>query len=271
MTKNIIIALFILFPVSVIAQRTKELSPRQQKKKERREKIDKLIQQEESGALIFNKQTAFGIKLSTDGYGVFIEKGKYKTMTKTNLWWIELNEHKNPKEQRFATGDPYWGYTIGYPYIYGKINNFYNFKIGIGQQRLIGGKGNKNGVATSVNYGGGFALALMKPYLLDVSDPLTGQTKTIKYTDDKDLFLDQTRIIGSAGLLKGFGFTKFIPGFHLRTALRFDYGRYNELVSAIEAGVNAEYYTKEIEQMALNKTHKFFFNAYVAIVFGGRK
>ena len=260
--------LFVL-PVMVSAQE-KKISPRQQKKAERREKINQLIKQEEEGALVFNKQSAFSIKLNTDGYGIAYEKGKYKTITKTNLWWAELGEHKHAKEMKFAKGDPQFGFLIGNPYVYGKINNFYNFKLGFGQQRLIGGKGTKNGVATSLIYGGGLSIALMKPYLLDVQDA-TGVTKTIKYQDDSTLFLNQTQIIGAAGFTKGFNNMKYIPGVHVRTSLRFDYGRYNEMISAMEVGINAEYYTKEIEQMAQNPYKKFFFNAYLALTFGRRK
>jgi hypothetical protein len=257
-------------PAIAFAQK-KELTPRQQKNAERREQIKKLIKQEEDGALVFNKQSIFGIKLNTDGYGIFFEKGKYKTLTKTNIWWMELGEHKHPKEYKYPGVDIGSGFLIGNPYIYGKINNFYNFKLGFGQQRVIGGKGNKNGVATLLIYGAGLSVALMKPYLIDIQDPLNGQTKTIKYQDDSTLFLDRTVIIGGAGFGKGFNQMKYIPGFHARTALRFDYGRYNELVSALELGINAEYYTKEIEQMALNPYKKFFFNAYLAIEFGRRK
>jgi hypothetical protein len=260
-----------MLPMMVFAQKEKTLSPRQQKKAERRAQIDKLINQEEEGALIYNKQSIFGIKMNTDGYGVFYEKGKYKTITTTNIWWIEANEHKHVKEQKFAKGDPNFGFLIGNPYIYGKVNNFYNFKVGFGQQKLIGGKGNKNGIATTLNYGGGIAMALMKPYFLDVNDPLSGATKTIQYKNDSTLFLDQTRIIGATGFTKGFGRLSYIPGFHARASLRFDYGRYNETASGIEVGINAEYYTKEIVQMAQNPTRTFFFNAFVALTFGRRK
>jgi len=72
-------------------------------------------------------------------------------------------------------------------------------------------------------------------------------------------------------LQKGIGDSKLVPGVFARAALRFDYGRYNDLLSAIEVGVNAEYYTKVMPIMALNKEKHFFFNAYIAIMFGGRK
>lgn len=230
------------------------------------------MKQEEEGALIYNKQGAFGIKLNTDGYGIFYEHGKYKTIDKTNIWWLELGERRSQKEERVSTqyqDGP--NIIIGNSYIYGKRNNFYYLKAGIGQQRLIGGKGNKNGVAVSAIYGGGLIAGLLKPYYLKI---LTGPNtqQTVKYQGAADsVFLDPTVIAGSAGFFKGIGETKIVPGAHARLALRFDYGRYNELLSAIEVGVNAEYYTQEMPILINVKAKQFFFNGYVALVFGKRK
>ena len=64
---------------------------------------------------------------------------------------------------------------------------------------------------------------------------------------------------------------KFTPGVFVKTALRFDYGRYNELVSAVDVGLNVEYYTSKMPILLRNKERQLFFNAYVAIVFGKRK
>jgi len=266
---TIVMAVFALSLSAVQAQTKKS---KQEKKKERAERIAQLIKQEEEGALIFTKQNAFGFRLATDGYGFFFEKGKYKTITKTNLWWLEFGERRDPKEEKRTNLYQQGNFLfLGNPYVFGKINNFYNFKIGIGQQRLIGGKGNKNGVAVSAIYGGGFALGMLKPYYLNVVDPATGGDKNIRYVDDKAMFLDPSAITGAAGFTRGFNQIDFVPGAHARLALRFDYGRYNEMLSAIEAGLNAEYYTKEMQQMALNTGDKFFFKAYVSIVFGKRK
>ncbi len=77
--------------------------------------------------------------------------------------------------------------------------------------------------------------------------------------------------LAEADLPKGFGEMKFVPGAHVRTALRFDYGRYNEVVSALEVGLNAEYYTQKMPILLLNKEKRLFFNAYVALTFGKRK
>ncbi|SIT28721.1 hypothetical protein SAMN05421788_108106 [Filimonas lacunae] len=266
MKKTILVALMGLITVVVFGQDKKT---KDQKKEERKQRINQLIKQEEEGALIFSKQGAFGIKLNTDGYGIFYEHGKYKTITRTDIWWMELGEHQSNKQEKRTNS--LGGYYIGNPYVFGKQNNLYQFKLGLGQQRLIGGKGNKNGVAVSAVYGGGLIAGMLKPYYLSVYYPNEGVSKDIRYTDDPVSFLDPTLIDGASGLFKGFGKIKFVPGIHARAALRFDYGRFNELLSAIEIGVNAEYYTQNMPIMVGDTDKKFFFNGYVALVFGKRK
>lgn len=272
--KKLIFVLFVFCGTTLLAQQkpASTVLSRNQKKAEKREKINQLIKQEEEGALIYQKQGAFGVKLNTDGWGAFYEHGKYKTITKTNLWWLEFGERKHPKEERVPTLTASSGFIIVSSYIYGKQNNFYYLKAGIGQQRMIGGKGNKNGVAVSAIYGGGITAGLLKPYYLEIQDPNTNRRESIRYTPaNENQFLDPTIILGKSGLTKGIGETKIVPGAHARAALRFDYGRYNEMLSAIEVGVNAEYYSQKMPILLLNKEKSFFFNAYVAITFGKRK
>ena len=243
-----------------------------QKKAEKRERINLLIKQEEEGALIFQKQSAFGFKFNTDGWGLFFEKGKYKTITKTNLWWLEIGERKDKKEEKVPTLSTSQGFVVFSSYIFGKQNNFYYAKLGFGQQKLIGGKGNKNGVAVSAIYGGGFSAGLLKPYYIQVENPYgSGNIQDIKYNNNDSIFLDPTLIQGHSSFGKGFNEIQFVPGVYARTSLRFDYGRYNELISALEVGLNAEYYTKTMPIMVMGDPKKFFLNAYVSILFGKRK
>lgn len=247
---------------------------REQKKQERQKHLNDLMKQYEEGSLIYAKQSAFGFKLNTDGWGVFYEHGKYKTITKTNLWWLEFGERKSPKEEKVTTGQDIGGgfILVGNPYIFGKENNFYYLKAGLGQQYLIGGKGNKNGVAVSAIYGGGLSLGYLKPYYVNIQDQAAGTTADIKYSDStRNEFLDPNIITGSAGFTKGFGQGKIVPGAFGRLALRFDYGRYNEFLSALEVGINIEYYSKAMHIMVDNPAKQFFTNGYIAIEFGKRK
>ena len=64
---------------------------------------------------------------------------------------------------------------------------------------------------------------------------------------------------------------KMKPGVFAKAALRFDYGRFNEVVSGIEAGVSIEAYTSKIPIMLFQKDKQLFFQGYISILFGRRK
>lgn len=263
--KKVLLMITVTLSVFMAQAQTKT---KEEIRKERAARLETLRKNEDEDALIYNKQGAFGLRLNTDGYGIWYEHGKYKTISQTNLWWISLDERKDPKEKRVTNTDGF--FQIGNPFVYGKIKNFYQLKIGIGQQRLIGGKDVKNGVAVSAIYGGGISAGLIKPYYINVTDSV-GTNSDIKYSSATDNTFRLGPINGGSGFGKGFNELSFIPGVHARAALRFDYGHFNELLSAIEAGVTAQYYTKDIQMMLDQSGKKFFFNAYVALVFGKRK
>src|SRR5262249_23710099 len=155
---------------------------------------------------------------NSDGYGISFEEGWMKSLRFTNILQFELNEKKSPKEYKVSVSDN--PFTDGTPFIYGKQNYFYQFKIGFGQQYMIGGKGNKNGVAVSVIYAGGLSLGLLRPYYVQTEDS-TGQLVNIKYNQqDSAQFLGN--VYGGTGLGTGWGELKLKPGLHAKLALRFD-------------------------------------------------
>jgi hypothetical protein len=235
------------------------------KKSAKRDRINNLMRMEEEGDLIFNKHNIFGVRLATDGYGIFFEKGKFKTPTRTLLFEFELNEKKSPKEHKVSYSPDGFNYSSIVLY---KLNNFYEFKMGIGQQHLIGGKGNKNGVAVTALYTGGFSLALLKPYYLNVVNGNIEARMTFpQYINDTSGY----QLEGASGFTVGWGHLSVTPGIHARTALRFDYGRLNQTVTAIETGLTAEFFTSKIPQVFMVPEKQFFFNAYVSIMFGTRK
>ena len=268
--KIFLIAFCCLSFIKIFAQQPQAMSEKDRKKAEHKQHIADLIKREEEGSLIYNKQFLFGFKLNTDGWAAMYEHGKYKTLTTTNTWFAEFGERKSHKEEKITPTDISTGFPVGNAFVYGKQNNFYYLNLGIGQQRLLGGKGTKNGIAVSAIYGGGFSMGLLKPYYVTVYDPNTNNTFDVKYQGPGDsLFLYYP--ISSAGVGKGVSETKIVPGVVARLGLRFDYGRYNELLSAIEIGISAEYYSQSMPIMVDAPEKKFFYNSYIAIEFGGRK
>jgi hypothetical protein len=235
------------------------------KKEEKRQRINALIRQEEEGNLSFHKQSVFGVELRTNGYGIFYELGKRKSQRYTNLYSIELTEIKHRKEEK-TEGAQFFSNS----FVYGKQNNFYQAKLGFGQQYILGQKVNKNGVAVTASFSGGINIGLLKPYYIDVQDQFN-QDRTIKYEDDSLLFLNAKNYYGSSGFTKGWNELKVKPGLFVKSALRFDFGRYNESVQALEIGVSAEGFAQKIPILAHNDPKQIFVQMHIAFVFGGRK
>ncbi len=264
MKKLLMMLAAVTVTLTVAAQYKKD--KKNDKKEEKRRRIDALIKQEEEGVIAYHKHSVVGLKLNTDGYAAFFELGKAKSVKKAWLYQIELSERKHNKEEK---QNNFSGFAA--PYIYGKINYFYPVKLGMQQQILLGNKSNKNGLSITGNIGGGLSIGLLRPYVLEVDK--NGERTKVRYDSPDSLLFVNANGLAATGpnLGDGWKYLKVTPGLYLKPAVRFDYGRMNELVSAIEVGVTAEFYAKKIPQMVYNKERQFFFSAYFALVFGRRK
>lgn len=266
MKQLLILFTAIILGLSSIAQQTKKQT--KTRKEQKRERINALARQEEEGIIAHKKHFAAGVKLVSDGYGVFFEKGKAMSVKKALLFQLEISERKHQKEEKQT--NPFVPST---PFYYGKLNFFYPVKLGVQQQFLLGNKSNKNGVSVTANVGGGLTLGLLRPYEIKVDDS-TGKRRYIKYdSPDSLLFINAWAdpSVSGPGFGTGWNGIKFTPGAYIKSALRFDYGSYNEMVNAIEVGVSAEFYSKKIPQQLYSKQTQFFFSAYFSVMFGKRK
>lgn len=265
MKQLLLVITTVAFSFSAFAQETAKPT-KKSRKEEKRAKINAQIRAEEEGVIAYRKHYAFGLKLTSDGYGISFEKGYAKSVKRATIYQIEITERKHQKEEK--QNIPLLNSS---PFIYGKINYFYPVKIGVQKQFLLGNKSNKNGVSVTANAGGGITLGILRAYELEVDD--NGGRKFITYDSPDSLsFANPFALHPSGpGLGRGWSNMKFTPGLYLKPGLRFDYGRYNDLVAAIEVGVIGEFYSKKIPQMVDNKERQFFFSAYFTVLFGKRK
>ena len=246
--------------------RTQHPVSKADRRTEKRQRINSIIRQEEEGNLSFIKQTVFGLQLRTDGYGAFFELGKRTSQRYTNLYSVEITEIKNRKEEKSGSTQSFFSNS----YVLGKINNFYQVKLGFGGQYILGQKGNKNGVALTASLQGGIDIGLLKPYYLQIQDA-GQQDRNVSYYSDSAAFVRPRFIYGGGGFTKGWNELKIKPGLFIKSALRFDFGRYNESVQAIEIGMSIEAFSQKIPILLYNKDQQLFFQGHVAYVFGRRK
>lgn len=267
MKKFILFGLLLLSGYVTFSQESTATTPtKKERKKNERSRRAAMSRQQEEGVLSFHKQTSFGVQLRTNGYGAFLELGRSRSPRFTNLYLLEITEIKHPKEEKVSNANNFFSNS----FVYGKINNFYQVKLGFGQQYVFGQKGNKNGVAVLAIVHGGLSMGLLKPYYVQVADASTGAVD-IKYDSKDSVEFLSGNIIGGAGLSKGWNELKLRPGAFVKTALRFDFGRFNETVQALEIGMSVDAYASKIPQMVFNEPRRLFFQGHFALVFGQRK
>ncbi|RYZ24492.1 MAG: hypothetical protein EOO16_01015 [Chitinophagaceae bacterium] len=260
-----------MFCLSLLAFQgyAQEKSGQSPRKEEKQRKVAAAIKAEEEGVIAYRKQSAFGLQLRTNGYGVFFELNRMKTPRWSTSYSVELTEIKHAKEEKSNNANG----SFNNSFVFGKINNFYAFKLGYGRQYFFGQKGNKNGIAVIGLAEAGISLGLLRPYYLDVADGAA--RRAVKYeSEDSALFLGKApngAILGSSGIGTGWDEIQVKPGAFLKLGLRFDFNKYNDKLQALQVGFSIEGYGDKIPQMAYVKEEQLFFQGHLAFVFGGRK
>lgn len=228
------------------------------------------------------QEMSLGYRLCSDGWSIFVQRGFIRTDAErphTNFLWIDISEKKHPKEtkslnENFSVVNPSEIKPISYKY--GKINNFYQFKIGYGNMIPITGRLDKKSIVINWVYAAAFTLGMVKPYYLDLLVPEGNFfiRKFDKYTEENaPYFLDinnQGTIVGGASFTKGLNQMKFQPGLALRSGFYFDYAATRKSLLGVELGASAELYTKRIPIMATAKNNAVFFNFYADFRIGKR-
>lgn len=228
------------------------------------------------------QEMAAGFRLNSDGWSFLVHRGFIKTEAEkphTTVLWFDLSEKKNPKEYRsmnenFAVVNP--GEIKPMSYKYGKINNFYQLKIGYGNSKPISGFLDRKSVTINWVYGAGLSLGMLKPYYLDILVP-EGNVyirKFDKYSEtNKESFLDlnnQGTIVGGSDFTRGISEIKIKPGLALRSGFFFNYTTSRKTFMGVEIGASAEFYSQKIPIMITTANSAYFFNIYADFRFGKR-
>ncbi|NJL75476.1 MAG: hypothetical protein HC892_11045 [Saprospiraceae bacterium] len=229
--------------------------------------------------VVYDKEVVSDFRLNTNsGWSFGVAWGDVKTYYLTRFYYVNFGELKHIKEFRDGTLNSSYG-----SYIFGKQNNFYVFRTGIGEKRYFSEKDRKKGVAVGVSYRVGPTLGLLKPYYLNISpleSPIRGPfpySRPTKYSaQTSDDFLDKNKITGTSGFTTGWGELKPQLGGNIMGSVHFDWGAYDEFVKAMEIGIMADFYLDKVpilvESPTLNNVQNrpFFVNLFVNFQLGKR-
>lgn len=225
--------------------------------------------------IIYNHETAFNIKMSTNRGLIFgVEKGRLRTYYKTKYYHLSIGELKHPREVK-QSAPPRTNFRS---YVYGKRNNLIALRAGWGAKRYFSEKAKVKGVAVGLSYSFGPTLGLLKPYYVALAlstpeNPNQYYLQLEKYkSENADIFLDNYRIFGAASFTKGLSEISIIPGGNASIAFHMDWGAFDEKVKALEIGAMIDVFPYPAPILVPEANNSpLFLNFFVNLQFGKRR
>ena len=217
--------------------------------------------------ILFRKEQTGSIMVHSGGFGIGYHNGKSVTFLRKFMWEIEVLSIKHPKEYKVSSY-----YQNSKNFIFGKLNSFYTIRGGVGQQHVLNRKPYWGGVEVRLFYYGGISLGITKAQYLNIVkiDEVTGNYKTVQERYDPAVHAI-TDIFSKGSFFKGFNYMGIYPGLYAKIGLSFEYGADEHFVKALECGVFADGFYKNVPIMAYQKNQFIFVNAYIGLHFGKRK
>jgi hypothetical protein len=227
----------------------------------------------ENEIILFKKQRYAGVNLNTNGFGINGTLAKYDGAYKMWLFNADLLFVKHEKETKTwnPVNDP-----NARPYFYGKQNNFYTLRAGIGRKIVLTEKLRKSGVQVAYNWQAGPTFGFTKPIYLEIiyiGDALTQAYLEIEKFNPDRHYIDN--IYGRASGLRGFDELKFHPGAFFKFAFSFEYSNERERLKGIETGISVDAFPRRIPIMAMYdndsknpRNRQIFLGLYLKFFFG---
>lgn len=158
--------------------------------------------------------------------------------------------------------------STGSFFIPGKSNYILAIRPQIGTEIDLFKKEAENGVALSAIFAGGPTIGLVKPYYVKVQSQDSLGTFTVELNSSS---LDPNEILGHANFFSGFGKSSIEWGINAKAALNFEFGKYNSLLTGLEAGWNVEIFKNELQILSYSDIQtRVFSSLYLTLYFGTR-
>ena len=230
--------------------------------------------------IIYRKEVAVDFRLHSNGFAFAMNFGKIRTYDKTNYIHIELGYMKDPREKKqnknIAIGD----FGQSNPFSFGKVNHMFVIRGGWGYRKYLSEKAKRKGLAVGFNYEVGPAIAILKPYYLElqyretVDGRIVTEVRSEKFSgDNRDVFLNYNEVYGGGGFFKGMGDLSFTPGVQAKGAVFFSLGAFDKYVKTVEAGLMVDVFPRKIAIMAETESvsnKPYFINLYINLQLGRR-
>ncbi|MEQ8324183.1 MAG: hypothetical protein RIC15_09460 [Vicingaceae bacterium] len=213
----------------------------------------------EESETVYSKETAGGLTLHTNGWGLNFYLGTFTSGFTKMLWHAELVSMTSPRQYKIPVDRG--------AYFFGKLNSVTFLRTSWGFQKDFLPRQSVKGITVSYVFNAGITHAFIKPVYLMIRQPNNSITDE-RYDPESH---SRNNIVGRSPFYLGYSEMSYRPGLFLKGALNFDYAGKSNMVRAIEVGVAGDFFATGIPMMAYEDPRQFFVTAFVNFEFGVRK
>ncbi|MCK5822571.1 MAG: hypothetical protein KAG95_01105 [Bacteroidales bacterium] len=214
--------------------------------------------------IFLRNEKTYSFLLNSNGWGVNYRYGKMIDAFNKKLYSFDIVGIRHPKE--IKTTNPYFPNLKRF--VFGKKNNFYSLRFGLGKQKKLFGKLDKGGVEIRYFYTLGASVGIIKPIyyeILYLSASNQYEIKTEKFNKSIHSVFD---IYERASFFKGFNEISVMPGVYSKIGGSFEFSKKDEKINAIEVGATFEIFPTKIKIMATDDNSFYFASLFVSYRFG---
>lgn len=180
---------------------------------------------------------------------------------------VDLTNTKDYRE--FDSPFSYNGKT----YVEGKLNYLINFRPEYGRQWALLKQASEGGTSLNGRIATGPTIGIQKPYYVDIVYTEAGKSISASVPMAKALGNTYTKSIisGEGSFFSGLSESKFIPGWHVKTALEFKFETLKQNYLAIETGFIVDFFSQPVEILNQTNPRSVYTTGYVTFFFGKSK
>ncbi len=227
--------------------------------------------------IVYKKEWSFDFRLHENGAAIAYNSGKIKSYHRTNYYHAEIGFTRDPREK--SQSKISLGGRSG-SFIYGKVNNLINIRVGAGVKKYLSEKQKRKGIAVGYTYEFGPSIALLKPYYLDLiytteqEGMLKAFTVSEKYTQaNADRFLNINSIDNKSSFFTGLDEISIRAGIQGKIGAHLSWGAFDKSVKAFETGVMFDLFASKIPILVETEeisNKPYFVRLYLNLQLGSR-
>ncbi|MBE9467266.1 MAG: hypothetical protein IMY72_02970 [Bacteroidetes bacterium] len=219
---------------------------------------------DDEAKIFLRNESTYSFLLNSNGWGVNYRYGKMIDAFNKKLYTVDIVGIRHPKEIKIVNPN----YPNLKRFVFGKKNNFYCFRFGLGKQKKLYSKLDKGGVEIRYFYTIGTSIGVLKPIYYEVLYSSTTNTYEIKTEKFNTSIHSVFGIYERASFFKGFNEISVMPGLFSKVGASFEYSNKDEKINAIELGATLEVFPADIKIMATKDNSFYFVSLFVSYRFG---